>query len=166
MCAIHSIRYLKEADFHVEGFFYNPNIHPEKEYLRRADVAKSVAEIENIPLSFGMYDVPLWMKECSKFADEPEGKSRCKACYRLRLEKTHEYMKERGFDCFITTLTISPHKDSSTVMQIAQDISKDSFLSIDFKKQNGFLKTMELAKKYNLYRQSYCGCIYSNKNKK
>lgn len=161
VCAIQSVRRLKDIGFYVEGFFFNPNIYPSEEYLKRKNTAEHIGKIENIQVTCGEYNTSLWEQRCAKFASDKEGQNRCKACYRLRLDETYALMKEKGFDLFTTTLSISPHKKSDVIRQIAQNISEESFLTIDFKKDGGFLKTMELAKKYKLYRQNYCGCIYS-----
>ena len=95
--------------------------------------------------------------------DEPEGGIRCQSCYRFRLVKSHRFMLEQGMDAFTTTLTISPHKPADVINRIGNEIGGDSFMQRDFKKKDGFTKAVELARQWELYRQHYCGCIYSMK---
>ena len=102
-----------------------------------------------------------WLQETKSLADEPEGGRRCEVCFRLRLARTHAFMKENGWDVFTTTLTMSPRKKADAVNRVGVEIGGDSFLARDFKKKEGFKRTMELAKKWALYHQDYCGCIYS-----
>ena len=105
-----------------------------------------------------------WQTAISGLESEPEGGRRCEQCYKYRLEKTAKAAKENGFDIFTTTLTISPHKNATTINQIGNKISKEykiNYLESDFKKQDGFKKSIELSHKHNLYRQNYCGCKYS-----
>lgn len=161
ICALASIDQLKNEGYQVAGFFYNPNIHPEKEYQRRLQAAKEVAKVTQIKIIEGDYNPNLWKDACSNLPNEPEGKKRCQLCYELRLKETFKVCQEREFDYFTTTLTISPHKNSSIISAIGSKISKEKYLLCDFKKNDGFKKTIELTKKHNLYRQSYCGCIYS-----
>ncbi|UCC95338.1 MAG: epoxyqueuosine reductase QueH, partial [Candidatus Omnitrophota bacterium] len=97
------------------------------------------------------------------YQNDKEGQERCLLCYELRLKKTFELFCQKQFDYFTTTLTMSPHKDSKQVLSIGRNISKRHFLPIDFKKREGFKKTIQLVKKHNMYRQNYCGCAYSLK---
>jgi predicted adenine nucleotide alpha hydrolase (AANH) superfamily ATPase len=93
--------------------------------------------------------------------NEPEGGRRCAVCYMMRLQRTFEFMEECGADSFTSTLTISPHKPADTVNRIGREIGGDTFLERDFKKKDGFKRAMEMARRWELYRQDYCGCIYS-----
>ncbi len=163
VCALHAIQKLKEEGYSVEGLFFNPNIYPADEYGRRKEAAKQAASIEGIKMIEVGYDPSLWIEVCAKYADEKEGGGRCQLCYRLRMSKTLEIARESGFDFFTTTLTISPHKDSASICKIGKEIGQNYFLAVDFKKNEGFRKTMESAKKHNLYRQNYCGCMYSKR---
>jgi len=161
VCAFYSIDYLKEKGFEVVGYFFNPNIYPEEEYNKRKDVLYTVADLTSIKIIEGDYANKEWEELCKAYKDEPEGGKRCELCYKIRLEETAKKSKDLNFDYFTTTLTISPHKKSKVIFDIATLIDKNRFLFIDFKKNDGFKKTIELAKKYNLYRQNYCGCRYS-----
>ena len=107
------------------------------------------------------YIPPEWLEEAGALGKEPEGGRRCEACFRLRLKKTRDYMLAHGWDAFTTTLTVSPQKSADVINRVGREVGGDSFLVRDFKKKGGFQRTMELAKKWSLYRQHYCGCIYS-----
>ena len=161
ICALASIEQLKEKGYEVRGFFYNPNIYPKEEYLKRLGVAKEVGKITQIEVIEGKYQPDLWTDVCSDLANEPEGKKRCDLCYKLRLKEAFKVCQENNCDYFTTTLTISPHKKSDVINEIGRKIGNEKYLACDFKKENGFKKTIELANKYNFYRQNYCGCIYS-----
>jgi len=161
VCAFACIERLKKEGFHIEGIFFNPNIHPAREYIKRKKVAIEVSTISNIKLIEAEYRADDWFRECHLLADEPEGARRCLVCYRLRLKRTFEVCCDKKFDYFTTTLTISPHKNSEQILEIGKSLGKDKFLSFDFKKDEGFKNTIEFAKKHNLYRQNYCGCVYS-----
>jgi predicted adenine nucleotide alpha hydrolase (AANH) superfamily ATPase len=166
VCALYAIEKLKEEGYLVEGLFFNPNIYPADEYERRKDTARQAAKIQGINMTEVDYEPLLWLEVCGGYKNEKEGGARCLLCYQLRIGKTFEIAREKGFDLFTTTLTISPHKDSTVISEIGKSIGSDLFLVIDFKKKEGFKRTMELAKQYNLYRQKYCGCIYSYENKR
>jgi predicted adenine nucleotide alpha hydrolase (AANH) superfamily ATPase len=161
VCAAGAAEALASESHEVIGFFYNPNIHPSEEYQKRLDVAHKVAKEFNFPLQVGPYMPEEWLALTEALKDEPEGGKRCPVCYRLRLEKTYDYMKECGADTFTTTLTISPHKSAQVINDIGLEIGGRKFLVRDFKKKDGFKRTVHLAKKWELYRQDYCGCTYS-----
>ncbi len=161
VCAAGVVERLTSEGHQVLGLFYNPNIHPIEEYERRLEVACKVAEELNFPLEVGPYTPEEWFEETSSLESEPEGGKRCAVCFRLRLKKTYLYLKDYGWDAFTTTLTVSPHKSVDVVNQAGQDIGGDRFLARDFKKKAGFQRATELTKKWALYRQDYCGCIYS-----
>lgn len=165
ICAAECINRLKTSGYEVVGFFYNPNIHPESEYLKRKEVVDKISSFFNIKIIYGDYDTEKWFSLCEIYAQEQEGGKRCMLCYELRLKETYNQLQKLGYDMFTTTLTISPHKDSKKIFEIAESISKEKFLKIDFKKQDGFKKTIDFAKKHNFYRQNYCGCIFSMRNK-
>jgi predicted adenine nucleotide alpha hydrolase (AANH) superfamily ATPase len=145
----------------VLGLFYNPNIQPLEEYQRRLEVARTVARKMGFPLEVAPYVPEEWLKETSGLEDEPEGGRRCELCFRLRLEKTYLLMKDRGAQAFTTTLTVSPHKSAAVVNRVGVEIGGERFLVRDFKKQDGFKRAMALANEWALYRQDYCGCVYS-----
>ena len=161
VCAAGVVERLTLEGHQVLGLFYNPNIHPLEEYERRLEAAYKVANELNFPLEAGPYTPEEWLKETSSLENEPEGGRRCKVCFRLRLKKTHLYLKDYDWDAFTTTLTISPRKSADVINQVGQEIGGDTFLVRDFKKKEGFQQATELAKKWALYWQNYCGCIYS-----
>jgi len=149
----------------VTGYFYNPNIHPADEYERRRETAKKAAKHFDIDFVEGPYDRENWFTLVKGTEYEPEGGERCKRCFRMRLEKTYEYLKKQMFDRFTTTLTTSPLKDAAAINEIGRQIGGEKFISRDFKKKDGFKRAMEIAKELDLYHQDYCGCIYSQEEK-
>lgn len=156
--------------FNITIFYYNPNIEPYKEYLKRKEEQiKFIKDLnENINFLDCDYENEIF-KELSKGLENmPEGGYRCHKCYNLRLEKTAITAKKNNFDYFGTTLTVSPYKNSQVLNKIGEEISKSlniKYLYSDFKKKEGYKKSIELSKKYSLYRQNYCGCIYSKTKK-
>ena len=161
VCAAGAAEVLVNEGHQVLGFFYNPNIHPAEEYQRRLETARRVAQELHFPLEAPPYEPEEWLKQADFLKAEPEGGKRCHVCYRLRLEKTYDYMLDSRADAFTTTLTISPHKSAQAINSIGQEIGGEKFLLRDFKKKEGFKRAVELAKRWQLYRQDYCGCIYS-----
>jgi len=158
------IERLRKEGYQVTGFFYNPSIFPEEEYKKRKEEVIKLARIMEFKVIEGDYNYIKWRKTVKGWEGEKEGGKRCKLCYKERLEVTAKVAKDLGFDFFTTTLTISPHKKSETIFKIEKEISehyKIPFLEIDFKKREGFKKSIELSRKYNLYRQDYCGCEFS-----
>ncbi len=164
-CATHCVNALREEGFEPVMYFYNPNIYPEEEFKKRySDVLKladitGAGNIENPP-----YEVSEWKKRCGSLAGEPEGGRRCAECFRLKMEKTAEKTKELGFEIFASTLTISPHKNAALINRLGNEAAKNhgvKYYESNFKKKNGFKKSVELSKKYGFYRQKYCGCVYS-----
>ena len=161
VCAAEAVERLTLEGHQVLGFFYNPNIYPLDEYERRLEVARKVAKELDFSLEVAPYVPEEWFKEARALAEEPEGGRRCEICFRLRLRRTYVYMKGCGADAFTTTLTISPQKPADLINRIGKEIGGDGFLAKDFKKQEGFKRAMELARSWALYRQRYCGCVYS-----
>ncbi len=161
VCAASVVERLVEEGHQVIGFFYNPNIHPAEEYERRLQATRKVSQELNFALETGTYTPKEWFKQITGLEQEPEGGKRCEVCFRMRLAETCRFMKNIGADSFSTTLTVSPHKSAETVNTIGKEIGGDIFLARDFKKKDGFKRAMELAKAWSLYRQDYCGCIYS-----
>lgn len=162
-CSTHVIRLLQQ-EFIVTGFFYNPNLYPEEEYHRRLETMQQFATQIDIPLLIGEYDADQWIESIKEYENEPEGGLRCQFCYQFRLEQTAKRAKDTGFDCFASTLTISPHKSAAIINKIGLELAAKhtiSFYSADFKKKDGFKQSCLLAKEYHLYRQTYCGCKYS-----
>ncbi|MBM3707194.1 MAG: epoxyqueuosine reductase QueH [Actinobacteria bacterium] len=166
-CVLHPINILIEK-FDITMFYCNPNIHPEEEYLKRLADVEKVSHIKKIPLIKGDYknELEKWFEITENLKEEPEGGRRCVECFRIRLEKTASYAVKNGFDIFTTTLSISPHKNQNIINELGRKISKEtgiSFFCADFKKLDGFKKTIQLSKELDMYRQNYCGCIYSKK---
>jgi len=161
VCAASAAQSLASEGHEVTGFFYNPNIHPAIEYLRRLEAAHAVAEKLHFPLEAGPYTPEEWLRETEPLKDEPEGGKRCQVCFSIRLGRTYLYLVDRGLDVFTTTLTISPHKRAQLVNKIGWEVGGDRFLVRDFKKKDGFKRATQSARDWGLYRQDYCGCIYS-----
>ncbi len=166
VCAAGVVERLIAEKHDVLGFFYNPNIHPREEYDRRLEAAFTVSQEMGFPLAAGDYVPGEWLNETVSLRDEPEGGRRCPVCFRLRLKRTHLYMLENGADAFATTLTVTPRKSALVVNAVGQEIGGEKFLERDFKKQEGFKRTNELARKWGIYRQHYCGCVYSLESNK
>ncbi len=161
VCAAAVVERLTREGHQVIGFFYNPNIHPPQEYTKRLEAARRVAKKLSFPLRVAPYKPSEWFDKAGSLKEEPEGGKRCKICFRLRLEKTYLYTLDAGGDAFTTTLTVSPHKSASVINALGKEIGGEKFLERDFKKKDGFKRSIELAKKWGLYQQNYCGCIYS-----
>lgn len=165
-CSSACIEKVKEY-FDLTVYFYNPNMDTEKEYLTRlAEQERLCAEWE-IPLIKEEYQSDGFYAAVAGFEDQPEGGARCARCFNLRLEKTAIKAKELGFDYFTTTLTVSPLKNATLLNDIGQKAAQKvgvKFLPTDFKKRGGYQRSIELSKEYELYRQNYCGCVYSKNN--
>ncbi len=161
VCAASVVESLTSEGHQVIGLFYNPNIHPAQEYDRRLEVTYRVAKELNFPLKVAPYIPEEWFRETSSLESEPEGGRRCAICFRIRLKMTYLYMEDYGWDAFTTTLTVGPRKSADVINQVGWEVGGDRFLVRDFKKKEGFKRAIELAKKWSLYRQHYCGCVYS-----
>lgn len=166
VCASSCVETLRKAGHTVSGYFYNPNIYPRKEYAKRLQTAKKISSQQGFPLLVGEYNPQIWDERIKGWENESEGGRRCSHCFRLRFEQTKKKAQENNFDAFTTTLTVSPHKNSKIINDIGGSVSSDLFLASDFKKQDGAKRAQELAKESNLYRQHYCGCIYSMKKRR
>lgn len=168
-CSSYVLEYLKDY-FDISIYYYNPNIFPDREYYRRMEEVKKFVSLKKYNIDFieGDY-IPSEFYEVVKDNHMLGEKSiRCFNCYKLRMEKAAEYAKDNGFDYFTTTLSISPHKNSDWINQIGfqlEDKYKINYLYADFKKNNGYKRSLELSKENNLYRQEYCGCVYSMKER-
>jgi len=154
--------------FCVTALFYNPNIAPEHEYIKRSEEFKKLPQFgitpDRIDLMLSEYDPGQFNKAASGLEDEPEGGARCRVCYKLRLEETSKRASEGGFDYFTTTLSVSPHKNAAVINEIGSALTVEDgvkYLRSDFKKRDGYKRSVELSKQYGLYRQSYCGCLSS-----
>jgi len=154
--------------FDITVYYYNPNIEPFDEYKKRAEEQKRFIEISRgkNPIAFveETYDNEEYKKIAKGLENEPEGGARCHKCYALRLEKTASYAKDNGFDYFCTTLSVSPYKNAAKLNEIGAFFAEKygvPYLYSDFKKNDGYKRSIELSKEYNLYRQEYCGCRFS-----
>ena len=159
-CATHTVEVLR-VDFEVTGYFYGPNIHPEDEYRRRLAAMDRLAEAVDLPYYSGPYDTAAWLAATKGLELEPEGGERCTRCFELRLESTAREAAAKGIPWFAATLTISPHKDARRINAIGERAARDHgvrFLSADFKKKDGFRKSVDLSARHGLYRQRTCGC--------
>ncbi len=166
-CSSYVLEYLSEY-FNITIFYYNPNISPEEEFFKRVNEQKRL--IKEMPLKHtvkfieGTYEPNRFFELADGLEDIPEGGERCFKCYRLRLEETAKLAKENGFDYFTTTLSISPHKNAQILNTIGAELSERygvNYLFSDFKKRNGYKRSCELSEIYGLYRQNYCGCVFS-----
>ncbi|MBW2964624.1 epoxyqueuosine reductase QueH [Candidatus Woesearchaeota archaeon] len=163
-CATHCVSELKQQEYDITMYFFNPNIHPFGEYTRRFSEAQRVADEFEVPFVEEEYDIDSWLEMIKGFENEKEGGSRCRLCFVMRLEQAARYAKENGFSCFTTTMTISPHKDSEKINEIGERMAQKygvEWVHSDFKEDNGFQKSVEHSNRLGLYRQKYCGCFYS-----
>ena len=158
--------------FEITIFYYNPNITEEKEYLKRIEELKKYISLVKYkyPISLipGNYEPQKFFEMAKGLEDEPERGKRCYKCYAMRLEESARIADELGFDYFCTTLTLSPHKNSNWINEIGEDLNNrynSIYLYSDFKKKNGYKRSIELSREYDLYRQDYCGCVYSLRDK-
>ena len=166
-CSSYVLEYLS-AYFHITVFYYNPNISPKEEYQKRVEEQKRFIRKlpgEN-PINFleGPYEPERFYTMAKGLEKEPEGGQRCIGCYEMRLRETARRAKEGGFAYFTTTLSISPLKKAEKLNQIGERLSAEyeiPYLYSDFKKKGGYQRSVELSRQYGLYRQDYCGCIFS-----
>lgn len=170
-CSSYVIEYLS-AYFKITVFYYNPNLYPDEEYAKRSAEQKKFISCFNAPNPVSFIEVGFdpqeFYQKIKGLENEKEGGARCEKCFELRLQKTAELARERGFDYFATTLTISPMKNAELINAIGSRLACDigvSYLPSDFKKKNGYKRSTELSKEYGLYRQSYCGCVFSKRER-
>jgi len=185
-CSSYVIEYLAKI-FDITIFYYNPNIHPESEYKRRLEELKKFltrfpdALQNQVKLIVDEYNVEDYFTATNvrletQLQDEAEKGERCRRCYEFRMKRAWDYACKNNFDWFTTTLSISPHKDSEKINIIGRQLEEivtnvssvnkaTKFLPSDFKKKGGFLRSTQLSAEYGLWRQDYCGCVYSQKNK-
>lgn len=156
------------AHFEVTLLYYNPNIWPKEEYIRRRDEQQEV--LKKLPIKHPVHFVELPYKEeeflavAAGLEAEPEGGSRCAACFALRLGQAAAFARRQGINWLTTTLTVSPHKNAALLNKIGEKAAEENgvhFLPSDFKKKNGYKRSLELSEEYGLYRQEYCGCEFS-----
>lgn len=168
-CSSYVLKYLSEY-FKITLLYFNPNISPESEYMKR--VAEQKRLIESMPLKNkvefieGRYEPREFYDAVKGYEEEPEGGRRCHICYEMRLREAAEYAKKGGYDYFTTTLSISPLKKSDVLNEIGERVGTEygiAHLPSDFKKKNGYKQSIELSKEYDLYRQNFCGCVFSKR---
>ena len=166
-CSSYCLEYLSQY-FSITVLFYNPNISPETEYNKRVDEIRRLIDglpVNNkVSLIEGRYLPSEFYNSVKGLEKEPEGGKRCHVCYELRLREAAITAKELGFDYFTTTLSISPLKDAEKLNEIGKKLSDEygvAYLYSDFKKKNGYKRSIELSREYNLYRQNFCGCVFS-----
>ena len=158
---------LKEG-YRAIGFFYGSNIHPEEEFIKRAESVRSLCRMKGIDCHIMEYDPQRWISLTERFASEPEGGRRCPLCFELQLRAAARYASAMGGGFLTTTLTISPHKDPYLINKIGEDVSSEyglKWIPRIWRKNNGFKRSVEESKILGLYRQDYCGCIYSIRNR-
>ncbi len=166
-CSSYVLEYLTNY-FYITILFYNPNISSKEEYDKRLNELKRLVEklphSNKIEIVEARYEPKEFIDIAKGLETLPEGGERCFKCYRLRLEEAAKYAKDNNYDFFTTTLSISPHKNADKLNEIGeelQNIYQINYLYADFKKKGGYQRSIELSRKYNLYRQDFCGCIYS-----
>lgn len=158
--------------FNISILYYNPNITNKDEYEKRLEeIRKFTSSFDTkypIEVISGRYEPKEFFDIARGLENEPERGKRCYKCYELRLRETAKNAKEKGFDYFTTTLSLSPYKDAKWINEIGEELEKElevNFLYSDFKKKNGYKRSIELSNEFNLYRQDYCGCVYSVRDK-
>jgi predicted adenine nucleotide alpha hydrolase (AANH) superfamily ATPase len=151
-------------DYDLTVFFYGPNIHPGEEYRLRLEGQRSACRQLGVELVEGAYEPAEWERAVGPHRDLPEGSLRCESCYRLRMIRTARLARERGFDFFTVTLTVSRHKNSKVLERIGREVAQAegvAYLAEDFKKRDGYNQSVCRSKELGLYRQDYCGCQIS-----
>lgn len=162
-CSTHVIEVLK-SQYDLTILYYNPNIFPRQEYEKRLAEQKRYADLVNVKLMTVDYDEDDFLSKVKGLELEKEGGARCEVCFEVRMRATARLAKENGFDIFATTLSVSPHKSSYIISKVGNKIAEEygvEYLDESFKKKDGYLNSIKLSKKYELYRQNYCGCRFS-----
>lgn len=166
-CSTAALSRLKD-DFKITVYFYNPNMDGKEEYDRRAEEEKRLCKILGVAVEVEKYEPNEFYSATAGLENEKEGGIRCEKCFYLRLSKTAEKAKRENFDYFTTTLTLSPLKNAELLNRIGETVGEETgvkFLPSDFKKRDGYKKSIELSAKYGLYRQNYCGCMFSKRER-
>ena len=164
ICSSYPISFLKDEGYEVVVYFYNPNIYPEEEYQKRLQAEKTLCEHYGCDLIIGEYEPDKYYDYVKGLENEPEKGKRCDKCFELRLENSAKFAKKLKIDTFTTSIVISPHKNYDRLTQIGEKIAEKynlKYLAINFRKNDGFLKTNNISKELNLYRQKYCGCKFA-----
>lgn len=155
-------------EYDIGVYFYNPNIHPESEYHKRAEEMQNLAPQLGVKYFIGQYESELWFGLTKGLESEPEKGRRCKVCFHMRIKRTAQFAQEHGYDFFATVLTVSPHKDAELINTLGSEIAEQTgvkYLESNFKKKDGFKRSIELSHQFGLYRQDYCGCVYSKRDR-
>lgn len=167
-CSSYCLSYLAEY-FHITIYYYNPNISPALEYQKRVqEQQRLIRELpvkHSVSFQEGRYDPERFFAMAEGLEQAPEGGERCFRCYEMRQREAAIAAKENGFDYFTTTLSVSPHKNAQKLNEIGLRLQEEygvRYLVSDFKKRNGYLQSIALSQEYDLYRQNYCGCVYSH----
>ena len=163
-CSAYPIERLRELGYEPVIYFFNPNIFPPEEFDKRLNELIKYCKKKSVELIIDKQDASNWYNAVAGLENEPERGKRCKRCFEYRLLFTCLKALQLKIDAFTTTLTVSPHKQSNVIFEVANELANKyelNFLEIDFKKENGFLKTMQIAKTEGFYRQNYCGCEFS-----
>jgi len=169
-CSSYCLEYLSQY-FRITLLYYNPNISPASEFEKRTEELRRL--VQELPMKYPAdvvvpeYHPEEFYSAVKGIEELPEGGERCFVCYRLRLERSAQYAAEHGFDYFCSTLSISPMKNAAKLNEIGKELSEIypvKLLPSDFKKKGGYLRSIELSREYGLYRQNYCGCIFSKRD--
>ncbi len=164
VCSAYPIELLRQDKYEPVLYFFNPNIFPPEEFTRRLEELRKYAEKKKVELIVEKQSAEDWYNAIAGLENEPERGKRCKRCFEYRLLYTVLKAFQLEYKYFTTTLTVSPHKQSKVIFEVAKELADKyelTFLDYDFKKNDGFLKTMKIAKEENFYRQNYCGCEFS-----
>ncbi len=166
-CSSYVLEYLSQY-FEITVFYFNPNIYPEEEFFKRCEEQKRLLTLMDFKNPVGFTDIgyksELFYSAVKGLEHIKEGGERCYACYKLRLEHTARLAQELGFDYFTTTLSISPYKNAVWLNEIGEQLADEynvKYLTSDFKKRNGYKRSTELSESFGMYRQDYCGCVFS-----
>ncbi|MCR4874378.1 MAG: epoxyqueuosine reductase QueH [Clostridia bacterium] len=165
-CSSYCVEYLSQY-FDITLYYYNPNIESQEEFDKRFKEFEKIDERFNVKVVKEIYNAKEFYDSVKGYEDCKEGGDRCTICYRLRLQKSLEYAEKHHFDYFASTLSISPYKNAEKLNTIGENISKGSsvlYLINDFKKKGGYLRSTVLSKEMDLYRQAYCGCVFSKRD--
>lgn len=164
ICSGYPISLLKDMGYSVVVYFYNPNIYPQEEYQKRLDAETKLCTHFGCNLIIGEYETEVYYNFVAGLENEPEKGLRCDKCFELRLRKTAQKCVELGINEFTTSMVISPHKNYEKLTKIGKDIAQEynlQYFSLNFRKNDGFLKTNQISKDLGLYRQNYCGCKFA-----
>lgn len=169
-CSSHCIEAVRRLGYEPTLFYANDNLANAAEHARRLDAMQALAKREGVELVVPEYDHSAWLAAVSGLESEPEGGRRCAACFRHNLRKTVAHAADEGFGQFTSTLSVSPHKRTAMLFEAGREVAaaaegegSPKFLACDFKKGGGFLRSVELARAYGLYRQDFCGCEFSRR---